>query len=315
MPTPDQARTDVPTSGSLLRVERQLVVVRGVLAVLVVAMGLVYDPVARPVVLLAGAGLAGLAVAVARRLAVRPPAPGQLARFGSAVLVADASLVAVAYGLLVWDARAMPVALVLLLVYSIALRMRGPGVTLAALVLALALGGRVAMQAWVLRDGVVRPELMVLWASLGVLVVAFSREFWAQEYRRAAAWTARRAVADDLSAIVVRTLDRVGLSPETATHAEVMEAVRGIVSGADPDRDELIERLAGILSAPHRGLTPRELEILSHLGRGHPDARIAAALFISPSTVRNHVKSLRDKLGLISREELRYYARRHAPPP
>ncbi|HSK21755.1 MAG TPA: helix-turn-helix transcriptional regulator [Egicoccus sp.] len=314
MSTPDQARAAVPTSGSLLRVERQLVVVRAVLAVLVVAMGVFYDPVARPVVLAAGVALGVVAVAVARRLAVRPPSPRRLSRFGRGVLLVDASLVALAYGLLIWDARAMPVGLVVLLVYAIALRGRAPGVLLAGLVLVLALGGRVLVQAWVLPDGVLRPELMVLWAALGVLMVAFSREFWAQEHRRAAAWAARRAVADDLNAIVVRTLERVGLSPQTATHAEVMAAVRGIVEGADGDRDELVERLAGILSAPHRGLTPRELEILSLLGRGHPDSRIAAALFISPSTVRNHVKSLRDKLGLGSREELREYARRHAPP-
>lgn len=310
--------TDGPTSldvaaGSTLRVERQLVVVRTVLAVLVIAMGLIHESPARPVVLAAGLALGVLAGAVARRLAVEPPAEGRARRLGRQLLFVDAALVAIAYGLLLWDPAAMPVALVVVLVYAIALRGRAAGVLLAAIVFALALGGRVLVQAW-LPDGALRPELMVLWAALAVLMMAFTREFWAQEHRRAAAWASRQAVADDLNAIVVRTLERVGLSPQTATHAEVMQAVRGIVDGAAGERDELVERLAGILSAPHRGLTPRELEILSHLGRGHPDARIAAALFISPSTVRNHVKSLRDKLGLDSREELRSYARRHAPP-
>ncbi|MEX2504327.1 MAG: LuxR C-terminal-related transcriptional regulator [Egicoccus sp.] len=311
--------TDGPTAidvaaGSDLRVERQLVVVRAVLAVLVIAMGLIHEPRARPVVLAAGIALGALAAAVARRLAVDPPTGSRARRLGRRLLLVDASLVAIAYGLLLWDPAAMPVALVVLLVYAIALRGRAAGVLLAAIVLVLALGGRILVQTW-LPDGTLRPELMVLWAALAVLMMAFTREFWAQEHRRTAAWASRQAVADDLNAIVVRTLERVGLSPETATHAEVMQAVRGIVDGADGERDELIERLAGILSAPHRGLTPRELEILSHLGRGHPDARIAAALFISPSTVRNYVKSLRDKLGLDSREELRSYARRHALPP
>lgn len=313
MTTPDPTRAEVPSSGSLLRVERQLVVVRAVLAVLVLAMAVFYDPLARPVVVAVGLGLGATTVAVARRLALRPPSPRGLRRFGRLVLLVDVLLVGAAYGLLLWDRNATPVGLVVLLVYALALRERGPGVVAAGAVLLLALGGRVFVQARVLPDGVLRPELMVLWASLAVLMVAFSREFWAQEHRRAAAWAARRAVADDLNAIVARTLERVGVSPQTATHAEVMTAVRRIVEGADAERDELVERLAGILSAPHRGLTPRELEILSLLGQGQPDARIAAALFISPSTVRNHVKSLRDKLGLGSREELRDYARRHAP--
>lgn len=313
MSTPDRAHAEVPNSRSLLRVERQLVVVRGVLAVLVMAMGVIYDPPASPAVVAVGAALGAVTVAVARRLALRPPSPPRLRRFGQRTLALDASLVTVAYGLLVWDPRAMPVGLVVLLVYGIALRGRTRGVVLAAIVLLCALGARVLVQALALPHGVLRPELMVLWASMGVLMLAFSREFWAQEYQRAAAWAARRTVVDDLNAIVVRTLERAGVSPETATHDEVMQAVRGIVEGPAGQRDELVERLAGILSAPHRGLTPRELEILSMLGRGHPDARIATALFISPSTVRNHVKSLRDKLGLQSREELRAYARRHAP--
>jgi DNA-binding CsgD family transcriptional regulator len=61
------------------------------------------------------------------------------------------------------------------------------------------------------------------------------------------------------------------------------------------------------------GLSPREQEILLLLARGYNDARIAAALFISPSTVRNHLHNMRTKLELPSREELREFARRYAP--
>ena len=43
-------------------------------------------------------------------------------------------------------------------------------------------------------------------------------------------------------------------------------------------------------------LTVRELEVLHHLGRGHPPARIARMLSISLHTCRGYVKSLLAKL-------------------
>ncbi|MEV0648874.1 helix-turn-helix transcriptional regulator [Phytomonospora sp. NPDC050363] len=52
------------------------------------------------------------------------------------------------------------------------------------------------------------------------------------------------------------------------------------------------------------GLTARELEITEHLSRGLGTGEIAAALFISPHTVRDHVKAVFGKLGVSSRREL-----------
>lgn len=75
----------------------------------------------------------------------------------------------------------------------------------------------------------------------------------------------------------------------------------GIASEAEhaPDAAERCETLAA-----ERGLTPRESEILSYLGRGHGIAFIADTLVVSESTVRTHVKSIYKKLGVNSREEL-----------
>jgi PAS domain S-box-containing protein len=55
--------------------------------------------------------------------------------------------------------------------------------------------------------------------------------------------------------------------------------------------------------APHPHLTPRQAEILHHLQHGHSTAQIAAALHLSPETVRNHVKHLLRSLGVNSRLE------------
>ncbi len=51
-------------------------------------------------------------------------------------------------------------------------------------------------------------------------------------------------------------------------------------------------------------LTTRELEIVSRLVAGDKVPSIAKALFLSPSTVRNHLHSIYQKLGIHSQQEL-----------
>jgi DNA-binding NarL/FixJ family response regulator len=51
-------------------------------------------------------------------------------------------------------------------------------------------------------------------------------------------------------------------------------------------------------------LSPRESEIVEALVLHRRTARVAKALFISPHTVRNHLKSIFSKLGVHSQEEL-----------
>lgn len=50
-------------------------------------------------------------------------------------------------------------------------------------------------------------------------------------------------------------------------------------------------------------LTPRELEVLKHLSKGHSDKDIAKILGIETTTVKNHVKNLREKLGAKNRTQ------------
>jgi DNA-binding NarL/FixJ family response regulator len=48
-------------------------------------------------------------------------------------------------------------------------------------------------------------------------------------------------------------------------------------------------------------LTSRELEVLELVAHGWDNARIGAVLFISPRTVKNHIASILEKLGLENR--------------
>lgn len=51
-------------------------------------------------------------------------------------------------------------------------------------------------------------------------------------------------------------------------------------------------------------LSEREAEVLRHIARGESNAEIGAALFISPATVKTHVRSLLDKLDVRDRLQL-----------
>jgi DNA-binding CsgD family transcriptional regulator len=61
--------------------------------------------------------------------------------------------------------------------------------------------------------------------------------------------------------------------------------------------------VASILAAAHR-LSARELEITQLITRGVPTQDIAAQLFISPHTVRDHIKAIFDKTAVRSRGAL-----------
>jgi len=58
------------------------------------------------------------------------------------------------------------------------------------------------------------------------------------------------------------------------------------------------------------GLTPRELEILTHVGMGMSNEEIGAALFLSPETARTYVSRLLSKLQVRDRSQLVVLAHR-----
>jgi DNA-binding CsgD family transcriptional regulator len=61
--------------------------------------------------------------------------------------------------------------------------------------------------------------------------------------------------------------------------------------------------IAALLSDAYR-LTEREIEVVGLVVRGHSNAEIARALWLSPYTVADHVKNVFEKTGVRSRGEL-----------
>ena len=84
---------------------------------------------------------------------------------------------------------------------------------------------------------------------------------------------------------------------------EVTRSSRG--RKTDPEADKIA------------ALTNREREVIALVGEGIKSKEIAGRLFISETTVRHHLTSIFDKLGVADRVELLIYAYRHglASPP
>ncbi len=61
-------------------------------------------------------------------------------------------------------------------------------------------------------------------------------------------------------------------------------------------------------------ISNRESEILQSILAGRSNDQIAEALFISPSTVRNHISNIYQKLGIRNRIQLLNLLKRHAAP-
>jgi two-component system response regulator DevR len=101
-----------------------------------------------------------------------------------------------------------------------------------------------------------------------------------------------------------------GFLTKNMGHRELIEAIRAAGKGQsllDPSVTRtVIDRLVQLTSSkpePASGLSDREKEVLLLIARGLTNKEIAAKLFLSPFTARNHVIRILDKLGLSRRAE------------
>jgi DNA-binding NarL/FixJ family response regulator len=110
-----------------------------------------------------------------------------------------------------------------------------------------------------------------------------------------------RAMAAGARGFVLRTqsLSELLAVIRQAERGELVVPARGSGRVSVPRRKRPVDPQAG----PAPKLTPREIEILRELAAGRSTGEIAEALFISPLTVRSHVKSILAKLGVRSKLE------------
>ncbi|MBE9038283.1 response regulator transcription factor [aff. Roholtiella sp. LEGE 12411] len=96
-----------------------------------------------------------------------------------------------------------------------------------------------------------------------------------------------------------------GMLPSISTESEIVAAVEAIAFGLvvlHPDFLELLSVREKVVT-PVQSLTPREIEVLGMLGSGLGNKAIAKGLHISEHTVKFHLSSIFQKLGVSTRTE------------
>ncbi|MEU4158668.1 response regulator transcription factor [Actinoplanes sp. NPDC026670] len=129
--------------------------------------------------------------------------------------------------------------------------------------------------------------------------------------------------ADDESITGALAAGARGYLTKDAGRAEINLALRAAAAGHAMFDPAVAARLSEAMSrpvpAPPRdrlpdGLTQREAEVLAQIAAGRTNAEIAAALFVTESTVKTHINNAFAKIGARNRTEAATYATRHSLP-
>ena len=94
-----------------------------------------------------------------------------------------------------------------------------------------------------------------------------------------------------------------------ASPADLSAALGFLEGGAAFISRSILRVLAEAEPATKYSLTPREQEVIRLLAQGASNREIAAALFVSPNTVRSHLQAIAASLGVNSRGRIAARAR------
>jgi DNA-binding NarL/FixJ family response regulator len=112
-----------------------------------------------------------------------------------------------------------------------------------------------------------------------------------------------------------------GLVLKDAATSTLLECIRTVLSGKywigrqkAENLDEALKHCRGTArrGTPEKyGLTPREMEVIKAVVSGSTNKEIAGQLSISEQTVKHHITSIFDKLGVYNRLELTLFVFHH----
>jgi DNA-binding NarL/FixJ family response regulator len=98
--------------------------------------------------------------------------------------------------------------------------------------------------------------------------------------------------------IAMRTADGRRVTVEISSTTLVEQgSIVGVFGLADPEAEAPKQALHSV------HVTPRQMDVLRHLAKGHSTATIAEKLGIATETVRNHVRAIIARLGVHTRLE------------
>jgi DNA-binding NarL/FixJ family response regulator len=114
---------------------------------------------------------------------------------------------------------------------------------------------------------------------------------------------------DDESVFSAMRAGARGYVLKGADPSQILKVLRAVADGEAYFGPEIARRLMDFFSAPRPAtpaealpeLTSREIEILDLIAQGHPHAKIAARLYLSPKTVGNHISHIFTKLQVADR--------------
>jgi two-component system NarL family response regulator len=84
-----------------------------------------------------------------------------------------------------------------------------------------------------------------------------------------------------------------------SSQEEILDAIRRVSLGETYLPARIVQKFAEGMRKPE--LSPREIEVLQCVASGKSNKEIGAQLYIAEGTVKTHVKSLLEKLGVVGR--------------
>jgi two-component system nitrate/nitrite response regulator NarL len=133
----------------------------------------------------------------------------------------------------------------------------------------------------------------------------------------------------DATMLTALTLGARGVIAKQAPPALLFESIRTVADGrywvtaeqlptiieslrtSTPAKDAIVHRAATWTDGRPFGLTRRELDIVAAIAEGQSNKEIAERFSVKECTVKHHVSSVFDKVGVFSRLELAMFALHH----